>query len=108
VARGYRVVFRNLRLGALELDIVALREDLAAVVEVRTRGAGSLEGPFESVSATKRMHLHRAVRRLWGEHLRAMHEVRRVRIDVAAVYFDEASEEPGRVRIEYVEGALAG
>jgi putative endonuclease len=103
VAHGYRILFRNVRLGALELDVVARRGDLAAIVEVRTRGPGALEGPFESVSPTKRKRLRRAARRLWGERLRAMPGVQRVRLDVAAVYFDE----DGRVRVELVEGAIA-
>jgi Holliday junction resolvase-like predicted endonuclease len=87
VASGYRVLARNLRLGALELDVVAQKGDVVAVVEVRTRGPGSLAGPFESVTGAKRARLQRAVRR--------------VRIDVAAVTF-----EAGRTRVEYVEDAI--
>ena len=101
VASGYRVLARNLRLGALELDVVAQKGDVVAVVEVRTRGPGSLAGPFESVTGPKRARLRRAVQRLWRERLSAMGDVKRVRIDVAAVTFDG-----GRTRVEYVEGAL--
>ena len=100
---GYRVLARNLRLGALELDIVAQRGDVVAIVEVRTRGPGALQGPFESVTATKRARLRRAVRRLWKERLAAMRDVKRVRIDVAAVVF-----EGGETRVEYAEGAIDG
>jgi len=101
VASGYRVLARNLRLGALELDVVAQKGDVVAVVEVRTRGPGSLAGPFESVTGAKRARLQRAVRRLWRERLAAMPDVQRVRIDVAAVTF-----EAGRTRVEYVEDAI--
>jgi putative endonuclease len=103
VASGYRVLARNLRLGALELDVVAQKGDVVAVVEVRTRGPGSLAGPFESVTGAKRARLRRAVQRLWRERLSAMKDVRQVRIDVAAVTF-----EAGRTRVEYVEDALGG
>ena len=103
VASGYRVLARNLRLGALELDVVAQKGDVVAVVEVRTRGPGSLAGPFESVTGAKRARLRRAVQRLWRERLSAMKDVRRVRIDVAAVTF-----EAGCTRVEYVEDALGG
>jgi putative endonuclease len=103
VASGWRVLARNLRLGPLELDVVAQKGNVVAVVEVRTRGPGSLAGPFESVTGTKRARLKRAVRRLWRERLAAMKDVQRVRIDVAAVTFDG-----GQTRVEYVEDALGG
>ncbi len=98
---GYRLLARNLRLGPLELDIVAQKDDVVAVVEVRTRGPGALQGPFESVTATKRARLRRAVRRLWREQLAALKDVKRVRIDVAAVIF-----EGGQTRVEYAEDAI--
>jgi putative endonuclease len=103
VASGYEVLARNLRLGALELDLVAKRGALVAVVEVRTRGATALQSAFESVSATKRARLRRAVARLWREKLAGMPDVERVRIDVAAVTFDR-----GQATVEYVEGAIEG
>lgn len=101
VVRGFRVLGHNVRLGALELDLVARRGPLVVVVEVRTRGEGSLQGPFESIDAGKRVHLKRAVWRLWREKLRGMREVQRVRIDAAAVRF--AGKETW---VEYVEGAI--
>ncbi len=103
VADGFIVLGLNMRLGRLELDVVAQRGDLVAVVEVRTRGSGSFEGAFESVSPRKRARLLRAVERLWQERLAAMPSVERVRIDVAAVTFDG-----GTTRIEYAAGAIAG
>ncbi len=102
-ARGFAVVAGNLRLGALELDLVARRGGLVVVVEVRTRAGGSFEGPFASIRAAKRRRLVRAVDRLWRERLAASPTVERVRIDVAAVTFDE-----GQTRVEYVEGAICG
>jgi putative endonuclease len=103
VAHGFALMARNLRLGALELDIVARRGGLVVVVEVRTRGGGSLQGPFESISPTKRARLVRAVERLWRERLADMPDVERVRIDAAAVTFDR-----DETRVEYVPGAVSG
>ena len=103
VANGYDVLERNLRLGPLELDLVAQRGSLVAVVEVRTRGRGAFEGAFESVGAAKRARLVRAVECLWQERLAAAPGIERVRIDVAAVTFDGAE-----TRVEYVEGAITG
>ncbi|MGH7295487.1 MAG: YraN family protein [Polyangiaceae bacterium] len=101
VVRRFSILGQNVRLGALELDVVARQGPLVAVVEVRTRGKTSYQRPFESLDATKRARLQRAVRRLWREQLKAMPGVERVRIDVAAVTF-----EAGVTSVEYVEGAI--
>ena len=103
VARGFSVLARNLRLGALELDLVVRQGPLVAIVEVRTRGRGSFTGPFASVTHEKQRRLLRAADRLWRDKLRGMPDVARVRIDVAAVTFD------GDVaKIEYHAGAIVG
>ncbi len=101
-ARGFALLERNARVGALELDIVARRGPLVVVVEVRTRRPGGLVGPFESITPAKRARVARGVERLWARRLSAMEGVERVRIDVAAVRF--AGE---KTRIEYVEGAIS-
>ena len=103
VANGFAIIAGNVRLGPLELDLVARRGGLVAVVEVRTRGHGSFDGPFASIRAPKRERLLRAVERLWRERLTAIPEVERVRIDVAAVTFDQ-----GQTLVEYVAGAVCG
>jgi len=100
-AEGFAILERNVRLGALELDIVARRGPLVAVVEVRARRPGALVGAFASVTATKRARLRRAVWRLWRERLAAITGVERLRIDVAAVTFVR-----GQTRIEYAAGAI--
>ncbi len=101
VERGFTILGRNVRLGALELDIVAQSGSLVAVVEVRTRGGTSMQTPFESIGGAKRVRLRKAVERLWREKLQAMTEVQRIRIDAAAVTF-----EGGVTSVEYVEGAI--
>jgi putative endonuclease len=98
---GYDILARNLRLGSLELDIVARRGDLLIVTEVRARSPGWLVGPFESVGRQKRARLFRATRRLWATRRDWTRGVERVRIDVAAVSFAG-----GQTRVEYVPGAL--
>ncbi|MDB4946554.1 MAG: putative endonuclease distantly related to archaeal Holliday junction resolvase [Labilithrix sp.] len=102
VRNGFRILWRNVRIGALEVDIVAKKADLVVVVEVRARGPGSFEKPLASISVTKRRLLLRAVRALWRGRLKKMPEVRRVRIDVAAVTEDEA----GAPVLEWIAGAF--
>jgi putative endonuclease len=100
-AKGFAVLARNLRLGALELDIVARKGALVVVVEVRTRGVGAWVSALESVTWAKRQRLRRATGRLWRTRLAAMRGVERVRIDVAAVSF--VGHE---THVEYIRGAV--
>lgn len=101
IAQGFAILARNLRLGPLELDLVARCRDLVVVVEVRTRASTSFEGPFASIGTAKRRRLVRGVERLWRERLAAMPSVERVRIDAAAVTFDR-----GQTQVEYIKGAI--
>jgi putative endonuclease len=100
--RGFRILGRNVRMGALELDVVARKGPLVVVVEVRTRGPKALVGAFESIGYVKRKRLFFAVERLWRRRFAKTADVERIRIDAAAVSFDGA-----RTRVEYIEGALS-
>jgi putative endonuclease len=98
---GFEILDTNLRVGALELDVVARRGDLVAVIEVRTRGRGSYVGPLASVDARKKGRLLRAAARLWRERLSRDESIRRFRIDVVAVTFDGE-----RTVVEHIEAAI--
>lgn len=101
VARGFRVLERNVRLGALELDVVAVEGSVLAFVEVRSRARGGRVSPFESVTREKRARLVRAAEaylRAHPEHL----EERRVRFDVVAVH--RAAD--GALDVELARGAF--
>jgi putative endonuclease len=102
-AEGFDLVGRNLRLGPLELDVVARCGPLLVVAEVRTRGPRSLVGAFESVTRAKRARVVAAVERLWRERRRELADIERVRIDVAAVTF--VGEETW---VEFAAGAIGG
>jgi putative endonuclease len=98
---GFTILARNLRLGYLEIDVVAQREDLVVIVEVRARGATAYERPFASLLSKKRMRLLHAADRLWRTKLSKMAAVKRLRIDAASV--DLRVEPPA---VEYIEGAF--
>lgn len=61
---GYRILARNLRCGPAELDLVASRGDIVAIVEVRTRSSSGHGSPEESVRGRKFRTLVRAARML--------------------------------------------
>jgi putative endonuclease len=80
--RGYRMVSRNWRCVAGELDLVLTRDGTLVFCEVKTRSGSGYGGGWESVTWEKR----RRIRRLAELFLRASGErPRSVRFDVASV-----------------------
>jgi putative endonuclease len=98
---GFEILARNLRLGRLELDIVARRAELVLVVEVRTRGAGAWTTGLGSLSRAKRNRIRRAGQRLWRDRFKGDPSVERMRFDAASVHFSG-----DRADIDYVVAAF--
>lgn len=98
---GLEVLQRNVRLGYLEIDIVAREGSVIAVVEVRRRGAASRTSAFSSITREKKLRLRYAGERLWNRRYRHDQTLERVRFDVASVNFDGP-----RPIIEYVRAAF--
>jgi len=98
---GAEIVARNLRIGALEIDIVARTGALILVVEVRCRSKRAWTSAFSSIDGMKRLRLRRAGERLWNRRYRRDPTVERLRFDVASVHYHE-----GTAQIEYVSGAF--
>jgi putative endonuclease len=101
VAHGFAIVAMNLRVGMLELDVIARKETLIVVVEVRTRGASAWTSGFGSIDGTKRQRIRRAGERLWQRRYKNDASIERMRFDAASVTFV-----PGRApAVEYVAAA---
>lgn len=88
-SQGLTVEKRNLRLGHLEIDIVARQERVIVIVEVRSRSLSSFTSPFSSVNAEKRKRLRYAAERLWNRWYKNDPRVDRMRFDVASVLYTE-------------------
>ena len=98
---GFGILARNLKLGRLELDIVARRAVLVVVVEVRTRGPGAWTTGLGSDNRAKRQRFRRAGQRLWRMRFKADPSVARLRFDAASVRFDGGAPD-----IDYVVAAF--
>lgn len=90
-----------MRIGRLELDLVARRADVVAIVEVRGRREGAWVSAFDSLTRPKRARLIAAAKILWRSELVRDESVRTIRIDVASVTYGV-----GEPRIEIAEGAI--
>ncbi len=86
-ARGWPIVGRNLRLGRLELDLVARDGRTVVVVEVRTRGTGAYTSAFGSIDWAKRRRIRCAGERLWRDRYRHDSSVDHLRFDAASITF---------------------
>ena len=91
-----------MRVGRLELDVVAKDGDTVVVVEVRTRGATAWQTGMESVMRTKAKRVRAAGEKLWRQRFLRDPTVNRMRFDVAVVTFDPN----GVPSIEYALGVL--
>jgi putative endonuclease len=98
---GFSIEARNLRLGHLELDVVARRAELIVVVEVRTRGDGAWTTGFGSLTHLKRERIRRAGQRLWRRRYQNDPSAERLRFDAASVRFNADQAE-----VDYVAAAF--
>ena len=99
--RGLSIVATNMRLGRLELDVVARDRDTVVVIEVRHRGAGAWQTGLASIAPAKAKRVRAAGERLWRERFLRDASVNRMRFDVAVVTFEH-----GEARIEYALGVI--
>lgn len=57
IGQGYQILERNWRLGHKEIDIIALKDDTLAVVEVKTRKSSNYGDPDIAVGEYKQQML---------------------------------------------------
>ncbi len=97
-ALGYRIVVRNFRCRAGEIDLVALDGETIVFVEVRSRTGSGRGTPLESVDGRKQAQVGRVARYFLSA--RGWHE-RPARFDVIGIRLD--AEPPS---IEHVRSAF--
>lgn len=95
--RGFEVIARNVRTPHGEIDIVAKKEDLLILIEVKTRTSDSMGLPEISVSPRKQQHMSAA-----AAYYAAEQEYNHWQIDVIAI-----TGKPGRrVEVHHFENVL--
>lgn len=61
VQHGYKILHRNWRRGHYEIDIIATKDDMLRIIEVKSRNASLFGYPEDSVTRKKFKNLQRAV-----------------------------------------------
>ena len=97
VRAGMRVLDRNWRCAAGEIDLVLRDGDTLVICEVKTRTSARFGHPLEAIDDAKAARMHRLAS-LWQEErgVRPLH----VRLDAVGVLLPRV----GDVRIEHVRG----
>lgn len=96
--QGFAIVARNVRVGRLELDLVARRGQLLVVCEVRTRSSSAFVDPIVTIDHKKVERIRRAAR-TWIFGQRVPHQ--EIRFDAASVVLSDAGQD-----LQYYEAAF--
>jgi putative endonuclease len=97
-SQGFAILGRNVRVGRLEIDLIARRGSTVIFVEVRARSNDRIAAPFESIDRMKIARVRRAAALWLGAAKLGPIDAR---FDVASVVFDC----PGG-RVDYFEDAF--
>jgi len=94
---GYKIVERNYRFDKAEVDIIARKEDVLAIVEVKTRSTTDFGNPQDFVKPKQIQRLVKAV----DEFINVKQLDVEVRFDIIAIV-----KENNSFKIEHLENAF--
>lgn len=94
---GYQVIETNWRSGRKEIDIIARKDRLIVVVEVKTRTSDTFKLPEESVTQTKQRMLIEAA----DTYLQQLDFDAEVRYDIVTII-----KTPSDIRIKHIQDAF--
>ncbi|MBR5642755.1 MAG: YraN family protein [Salinivirgaceae bacterium] len=97
IGKGYKILERNYRSGHLEVDIIALKDDVVAFVEVKTRAVNYLVSPHEAVNYQKQKFIANAA----NGYMRRFNRSEEARLDVITVLHKNGAV----VEVEHIENA---
>ena len=98
IKKGYTVVAKNQRVGHVEIDLLAVKNDFLCLVEVKTRQSPDFGFPEEFVDRKKRERLIRAAKLLSA---RKAYRDLRIRFDIISVLYRDKE-----VEINHIENAF--
>ena len=95
--KGYKIVTRNFRYQKAEVDIIARKGNILAVIEVKTRSTPDFGNPQDFVKGRQIQRLVKAVDYFVNEHQLNVE----VRFDIIAIIKNKAG-----TKIEHLENAF--
>ncbi len=97
INKGYEIVEKNYTIRGGEIDIIAKKDDIIAIVEVKTRKNNSLTSGFDSINKTKKLRIFKTARQYFLKNNCDLQP----RFDVAVVVLHNDNVN----RIDYIENA---
>ena len=95
--KGYKIVARNFTFQKAEVDIIARKDNVLAIIEVKTRSTPDFGDPQEFVKGRPIQRLVKAVDHFVNEHDMEVE----VRFDIVAIIQNKAG-----TRLEHLEDAF--
>lgn len=95
---GYKILFRNFRFQKAEIDIIAEKDNLIIVVEVKARSTDAFMLPQEAVTKTKIKSIVSAA----NHYLEEFNKDNEVRFDIISVLPDESRN----LKIDHIADAF--
>ena len=97
IEKGYTILNRNYHAGHLEVDIIALKDDVVAFVEVKTRAVNDIVSPQESVNYRKQNYIANAA----NSYMQRFKRTEEARLDVIIVLHKNGTV----VEVDHIENA---
>ena len=95
--KGYKIVARNFRYQRAEVDIIARKDDVLAVIEVKTRSTPDFGNPQHFLRRKQVQQLVKAINHFVNDH----HLQVEVRFDIIAIIKNEEG-----INIQHLEDAF--
>ncbi|MBK1894766.1 YraN family protein [Chryseobacterium paridis] len=95
---GYKILIRNFRFQKAEIDIIAEKDNLIIVIEVKARSTDAFMLPQEAVTKTKIRSIVSAA----NHYLEEFNKDKEVRFDIISVMPDDK----GKLVIEHIDDAF--
>lgn len=83
--KSYKILYRNWRSGKMEVDIIASKNDILILAEVKTRHRVGFGFPEDAVRTEKQQHLKNAAEILLETHP----EFKKIQFDVISIVLDK-------------------
>lgn len=83
--KGYTIINRNWRSGKKEIDIIAFKDNILAIVEVKTRTGSTFGYPEEAVNSRKQQHLREAA----AAYAEAFPQYVNIRFDIVSIFMSK-------------------
>lgn len=99
IEKGYTILERNYRVNHLEVDIIALKDNILVFVEVKTRAVNYLVSPQEAVNYQKQRYIANAA----NSYIRRFRRTEEARLDVITILHKNETV----VEVEHIENAYS-